>query len=166
MLSTNNFGKDLMMLRLFLLVLLIPLPVFAEEGENFSPTGKAFEKPQYLPVDEAFRLTASKQNESIRLHWLVKPGYYLYRDHLIFPGIKKMPELPSGKQKFDEIFGDVEVYYDELIVNVQDYGRYQQNRHKINIIYQGCAEAGLCYPPQKREIDLKTMQVKPIKEKK
>ena len=149
-----------MMMRILLILLILPLSVLTKAGDSVILTGKAFEKPQYLPVDEAFMLTASRLDESIRLHWLVQPGYYLYRDRMKFPGFKNMPKLPTGKRKFDEIFGDVEVYYDELVIKLHDSSRSALNSSKIDIIYRGCAEAGLCYPPQKREIDLNTLQLK------
>ena len=126
-------------------------------GDSAILAGKAFEQPQFLPVDEAFLLTASKDGDNIQLHWLLQPGYYLYRGRLSFSGPVGMPELPDGKQKFDEFFGEVEVYYDELVVLLQFSGSSRQDSDRIRVGYQGCADAGLCYPPQKREFILENL---------
>ena len=140
---------------LITVLLLFQGSTVAEEGAF--PAGKAFDEPQFLPVDEAFLLTASKEGDGVSFHWLVQPGYYLYRDRLSFSGSVGMPELPDGKQKFDEIFGDVEVYYDELEVFLKLSGSSRQDNDKIRVGYQGCADAGLCYPPQKREFVLENL---------
>jgi len=122
-------------------------------------SGRSFAEPQFLPVDQAFVLTANRQENQIQLHWLVQPGYYLYKDRLSFTGVELEvdPELPAGKQKMDEIFGEVEVYYDELVVNVPITGGFANDTDKIVIGYQGCADAGLCYPPQKKEFLVKNL---------
>jgi thiol:disulfide interchange protein DsbD len=122
-------------------------------------SGRSFDEPQFLPVDQAFVLTVNRQGNQIQLHWLVHPGYYLYRDRLSFTGMELQvgPELPAGKHKMDEIFGEVEVYYDELVVNVPITDGFVKDVDKIVVGYQGCADAGLCYPPQKREFLVKNL---------
>ena len=122
-------------------------------------SGRSFDEPRFLPVDQAFVLTVNRQGNQIQLHWLVQSGYYLYKDRLSFTGVelKVGPELPTGKQKMDEIFGEVEVYYDELVVNVPITGGFVKDTDKIVVGYQGCADAGLCYPPQKREFLVKNL---------
>lgn len=121
--------------------------------------GQTFDKPQFLPVDEAFVLTINRQGSQIQLHWLVQPGYYLYKDRLSFSGMEYEvgSDLPSGKKKLDEIFGEVEVYYDELAISLAISGDFQADGDKIVVGYQGCADAGLCYPPQKREFLVKNL---------
>jgi thiol:disulfide interchange protein DsbD len=122
-------------------------------------SGRSFAEPRFLPVDQAFVLTVIRQGDEIQLHWLVHPGYYLYKDRLSFTGveIETGPDLPAGKQKMDEIFGEVEVYYDELVVNVPIMEGFAEDADKIVVGYQGCADAGLCYPPQKREFLVKNL---------
>ena len=126
-------------------------------GDAFS--GRSFDKPQFLPVDQAFVLTVNRQEDQVQIRWLVQPGYYLYKDRLSFTGIEleAEPELPVGKQKIDEIFGEVEVYYRELVVNVPISSDFAKDADKIVVGYQGCADAGLCYPPQKREFLVKNL---------
>ena len=146
-----------MNLRLCFMTLLLLVQGSTLAGEGTFAAAQAFDEPQFLPVDEAFLLTASKDGDVVQLHWLVQPGYYLYRDRLSFSGSVRMPELPDGKQKFDEIFGDVEVYYDELEIFLELSGNSRQDNDKISVGYQGCADAGLCYPAQKREFVLENL---------
>jgi thiol:disulfide interchange protein DsbD len=58
------------------------------------------------------------------------------------------PQIPEGIHKEDEYFGEVEVYYDALMVDVPVTGAEKET---FIVEYQGCAEAGICYPPQKRQ---------------
>jgi thiol:disulfide interchange protein DsbD len=122
-------------------------------------SGRSFDEPQFLPVDQAFVLTVNRQADEVQIHWLVQPGYYLYKDRLSFTGVELEGdlELPVGKQKVDEIFGEVEVYYHELVVNVPIPSGFSIDADKIVVGYQGCADAGLCYPPQKREFLVKNL---------
>ena len=108
----------------------------------------------FLPVDEAFSLTFIKENDVLQLRWLIHQGYYLYRDRLNVVGGAKEASLtfPQGKLKHDEIFGEVEVYYDELVVNLPLSEDLMGDSNKLTVGYQGCADAGLCYPPQVRNI--------------
>ena len=137
--------------------------VFSVTWVNFCAgdtlSGRSFDQPQFLPVDQAFVLTVNRQEDQVQIHWLVQPGYYLYKDRLSFTGIELEvdPELPVGKQKIDEIFGEVEVYYRELVVNLPITTDFVKDADKIVIGYQGCADAGLCYPPQKREFLVKNL---------
>ena len=83
------------------------------------------------------------------------PGYYLYRDRLSFKvtsGKAGPPHLPDGEKKEDPYFGKVEVYRDELLVDlpVVEAG----DSVTIQVGYQGCADAGYCYPPQKRQLNV------------
>jgi thiol:disulfide interchange protein DsbD len=126
-------------------------------GDTLS--GRSLDEPQFLPVDQAFVLTVNRQGDQVQIHWLVQPGYYLYKDRLSFTGVELEadPELPVGKQKIDEFFGEVEVYYHELVVNVPIAGGFVKHADKIVVGYQGCADAGLCYPPQEREFLVKNL---------
>ncbi len=120
----------------------------------------SFEEPDFLPVDEAFVLTAEvAEDGSVLARWEIADGYYLYRhrfnflsridaDHPTTPITFGEAEIPPGKQKVDEYFGDVEVYYHSAQARVpvaQGAGAVE-----VGIEYQGCADAGLCYPPEKK----------------
>src|SRR5829696_7728624 len=115
--------------------------------------GPSSNQDQFLPVDEAFVLTAlADGGERIALDWRVAPGYYLYRHRLsvrtVTPGFT-LGELsvPAGKKKTDEFFGDVEVYYDNLAAQVAVTRPAEGSSLELEVSYQGCADAGLCYPP-------------------
>jgi thioredoxin:protein disulfide reductase len=139
--------------RVLLLIIMAVMPgVGSLNGESLSPRAP-FGALEFLPVDEAFLLTVAREGDSLQLHWLVQPGYYLYKDRLSF-NFPEKPVLPDGQEKWDEIFGDVEVYYTELSVSMIIPSSFLEDKQKIVIGYQGCADAGLCYPPQEREFEV------------
>ena len=114
-----------------------------------------FGGPVFLEVDKAFKMSSLTSEQDVIVRWQIAPEYYLYKHQLLFT-VKTdtddartiVVSLPNGKHKHDEYFGEVETYYGELEVNVPvSFGNFE-----INVQYQGCADAGLCYPPQKRTI--------------
>ncbi len=148
-----------MKLRQICLIMVLSLMWEGAYAGDVLSGGGSFAEPQFLPVDQAFVLTVIREGNRIQLHWLVQPGYYLYKNRLSFTGTKDMvgPELPAGKQKIDEFFGEVEVYYHELAVSLPFKSDLVEDADKIVIGYQGCADAGLCYPPQEREFLIKNL---------
>jgi thiol:disulfide interchange protein DsbD len=115
--------------------------------------------PEFLPVDEAFRIGANVEREPPSVFWQMEPGYYLYRHRLRFEleqaGDARLPpvSIPAGLEKTDEYFGDVEVYYDDLQIEVPVPEGLPPGA-VLRVGYQGCADAGLCYPPERRWIAL------------
>lgn len=111
--------------------------------------------PEFLPVEQAFELQPTEwKNGQLAVSWRVTPGYYLYRDKLTLeastPGLKLgTPVLPTSKTMEDELFGTVEIYDGDLIVALPATGS-----GTLKVRYQGCAKAGLCYPPQTRELSV------------
>ncbi|WP_256582170.1 protein-disulfide reductase DsbD [Pseudomonas sp. MYb185] len=114
---------------------------------------------QFLPVHEAFRPgIVEAQAERIQLQFDIAPEYYLYRHRLKFEllggdGQISQINLPDGIHKTDEFFGDVEVYYNSLEV-VLDIAPGSAPASQLRVEYQGCADAGLCYPPETVLLDL------------
>jgi thioredoxin:protein disulfide reductase len=108
---------------------------------------------QFLPVDQAFVFTAlADGGDRVLLDWQVAPGYYLYRHRTSAktetPGFALGDiAMPDGKKKTDEFFGDVEVYYGILSATVPVTRPEGASSFEIQVSYQGCADAGLCYPP-------------------
>ncbi len=140
------------MIRLLLLPLLLTLPLSATSGE------------QPLPPDEAFRFSASAIDaDTIRAEWRLAPGYYLYRHKVSFESATEgitlgTATLPKGEEKTDEFFGDIETYYERLVVEIP-IQRSPGSAATLTLVAhsQGCSEPlGLCYPPheQRVEIDL------------
>ncbi len=97
--------------------------------------------------------------DRLRVHWVIAEGYYLYRDKLSIAladgtgvtlgGI----DIPPGETKHDEFFGDVQVFHDEIVAGVT-LARSTRDASDITLVvgYQGCAEAGICYPPIKKQL--------------
>ncbi|MBK1890279.1 protein-disulfide reductase DsbD [Undibacterium sp. 14-3-2] len=104
----------------------------------------------FLSPEQAFVLKAELRDaHTIRLHWTMPPDYHLYRERLSFtgPGVKQ-PSLPNGKRQFDDNLGkEMEVYYGSLALDVHYTGTAP---FELTVGYQGCADAGLCYPPVAR----------------
>jgi len=109
---------------------------------------------QFLQPDEAFRLDARPDGtDRVRLTWGIADGYYLYRARIkvVTPSSAAQlgaAQMPAGQIKNDEYFGKQEVYHHELsaLVPVARAGAEPFDL-PLQVTYQGCAEAGLCYPP-------------------
>ncbi|TLX46921.1 protein-disulfide reductase DsbD [Pseudoalteromonas phenolica] len=132
----------------FLLCLLFMLP--AQAANNTVLNSLLAPKQQtFLPVNEAFQFDFDQQGTILFTGWEIAPGYYIYKHKLeiIAKNAKiKVPELDPGVEIEDEFFGKTEVYFDELVVvsRLSEIGEDAV----VKIRYQGCAEAGLCYPPE------------------
>ena len=148
-------------MRLFrycLLPLLIALGATAAAAPFSPPNPPGFSaSADFLPVDEAFVVGASLAS-SPRVFWQIHPGYYLYRGRLAF-ALEGAPEarldttIPTGLAKDDPYFGPVEVFYNDLSVGLRIEGPVPEDA-TLRVSYQGCADAGLCYPPETRWIAL------------
>ncbi|HEY0335191.1 MAG TPA: protein-disulfide reductase DsbD [Stenotrophomonas sp.] len=117
----------------------------------------AFTEADLLPVDQAFTLEARADSpDSIELQWKIADGYYLYRHRTsvkVLAGYEAGPlTLPEGHKKHDEFFGDVETYRQQLRAVLAGRPLPGQDAVTLEVRYQGCADAGVCYPPQKREL--------------
>lgn len=119
------------------------------------------QQPAFLDVDQAFSFYISLDGpDSISVHWTIAPGYYLYADKFSF-GITApanlvttlIPVLPAGVKTEDEFFGEVSVYYEKTRA-VLKLPEKSPEQFTLTIGFQGCAEAGLCYPPTRRDVDI------------
>jgi len=117
---------------------------------------------EYLQPDDAFRISAgSSAADSIQVNWDIADGYYLYRKKFKFiaqdQGVELgEPSFPPAKLKHDEFFGDVEVYRKQVSISIPIVKRPDRlETLQLKTISQGCADAGLCYPPQTRRIAIK-----------
>ncbi len=130
-------------------------PAFpASESAAAAPFPAASGSQDFLPPEVAFRVAAHVEApDRVRLSWAIAPGYYLYKSRLKFatssPGLTLAPpELPDGDTKTDEYFGKQVVYHMELIAHLGVKRAASAGRQlDLAVTYQGCAEAGLCYPP-------------------
>ncbi|UTV27566.1 protein-disulfide reductase DsbD [Photobacterium atrarenae] len=113
---------------------------------------------QFVTVDQAFPFNFSQQGEVVYLDWQVKPGYYLYQHQLsVTSDSARLGDvsIPAGKPYHDEFFGEVNIYTEPLTVTVPllEAG----DNATLTVRYQGCAEAGFCYPPEVRQVPLSTI---------
>jgi thiol:disulfide interchange protein DsbD len=149
---------------LCLLLLICALPAF---GASFlenrpSPTlgGPAVDNSKdFLPVRQAFQLNLSDTTpDAIKLQFIATEGYYLYRHRFQFRtepadiGLGAA-QLPDGEKKHDEYFGDVEVYHGILDLSLP---RKPGDSRPFTLVvtYQGCADKGLCYPPETERLSI------------
>jgi len=103
----------------------------------------------FLEPEQAFQLKGELVDaHTVRLSWVIAPGYHLYRDRLSFKADGAQiaaPSLPAGLRKFDSNFNkEMETYQDSLVVNLP---LTAAAAFTLNVGYQGCADAGLCYSP-------------------
>ncbi len=150
---TNQLDRQFLSNVLKLLLLVLCMAGSAHASGLF---GESSQEEEFLKVDEAFQLTSTvKSGNEVRLFWNVADGYYLYRKRLSVTsdnGDVVIGELglPDGKMYHDEYFGDVEIYENSLDVAVP----VTASNESIELVvgYQGCAHAGLCYPPVKKTL--------------
>jgi thioredoxin:protein disulfide reductase len=110
---------------------------------------------EFLPPDEAFRVNAiATAPDRIEVVFQVTPGYYLYRSKMKFAtgegqsAALGTADLPKGEVKTDEYFGEQEVYHHDVTAKVPvSRASLAPFTLPIKVSYQGCADAGLCYPP-------------------
>jgi len=133
---------------LTLILLLCSTSVFAG---LFDAPGRS----NFTPADQAFVFDFQQNQHDLNLNWQVKEGYYLYRKQIsITPAQAQVGplQLPAGVAHEDEFYGKSEIYRGQLSVPVAvvqaDKGA------TLTVTYQGCADAGLCYPPETKVIPL------------
>ncbi|MCG3186676.1 MAG: Thiol:disulfide interchange protein DsbD [Rhodocyclaceae bacterium] len=113
---------------------------------------------ELLAPEQAFRVSArSLDAQTLAVRFEIAPGYYLYRDKFGFaaqpPASLGEAALPAGTLKDDALFGKVETYRNAVEVTLAVAGA-EAGRVRLTASYQGCADIGVCYPPQKSEFDL------------
>jgi len=120
-------------------------------GSNIQSQENSFlyENNKILPAEEVFKINVSQTGNKIVIEWDIKDKYYLYSDSIKINRNNNTVEyvlLKSDKYKIeDEFFGKTEIYKNFLSVYVDN----NENLSNYVILYQGCAEAGFCYPVQK-----------------
>ncbi|MEA3638424.1 MAG: protein-disulfide reductase DsbD [Lamprobacter sp.] len=119
----------------------------------------AVAEDEFLQPDQAFRIGGRAQGpDAVTLSWDIEAGYYLYATKFRFesktPGfVLGQAKLPPAETKTDQFFGEVEIYRDRVearlpVSRADDAGDVV----RIEAQSQGCADAGLCYPPQRQSI--------------
>src|SRR6185312_1175465 len=118
--------------------------VNANNGGSAAASGNSFPPP-----DQVFRFSAvAKDAKTLALHWGITQGYYLYRQKF---------EIKS-----DQYLGTSEIYTQDVDVLVPVTVTNDASKFKLTVVYQGCAEAGLCYPPQTKTQDIDLAAAAPM----
>ena len=124
------------------------------------PTARAVDEADLLPVDEAYVLKASAPApDRLAFTWTIAKGYYLYRHRF---SVQVMDaganagalQIPAGDKHRDQFFGDVETYRGTVTATLPAVVAPGQSSVKVKVKYQGCADIGVCYPPQTRVLTI------------
>lgn len=124
----------------------------------FAATSSISYAQNFLPDAAAFKVAATmKDANTVQVKWTIEPGYKMYKKSLSFVSQGKIllgnPVIPKGKVEYNTALGETIEQFDTSInitVPVTGNGNF-----KLIAKGQGCAEAGLCYPPFERIIDIK-----------
>lgn len=147
------------------LLLAQPASLFANtDSFSFTASTTVAEDDKFLPVEQAYRLiTEFDAPGELRLYWKIEDGYYLYR-HGFQVELSANGEIldsdlliPKGLAKDDEYFGRVEVYYNYADLSLK--GIPNSANLALTVTSQGCADAGLCYPPYSEYFQLDSQQL-------
>jgi thiol:disulfide interchange protein DsbD len=150
----NKFNPILLLMTLMFATASIAIP-----SPDKDPLKDIFASQQsFLEVDEAFLFNFEQKGTKLTLSWVIATDYYLYKDKFKFAAenatIIKQSQ-PEGSQIEDEFFGATEVYFFEAIIELE-LDNIEPGA-QIKIRYQGCANAGLCYNPVTKVVDLDTV---------
>ena len=150
-----------------LAALLLPAASALSAGDPFrsSGSGGLLAQPEFLPVEQAYRLEPRLQDGRILLDWRIAPGYYLYANQFSVQSLAGGTRIPlkheialgDARRIYDEYYEqELEVFYDRVLLRVD--APTAVRRPTLAVTSQGCADAGLCYPPQTQylAIDLDT----------
>ncbi|MCV2886286.1 protein-disulfide reductase DsbD [Aestuariibacter sp. AA17] len=129
-------------------------------GQVHSQTSGGFndlfsDEPEFLPVDEAFQFDFTQKDDQLTLTWQIAEGYYLYKKQFktaVKDAEIGTPRFPESVQIEDEYYGISDVFFNQVSVKYPIIHSVEDGVVKIR--YQGCAEAGLCYPPTTKVVYL------------
>lgn len=132
---------------------------FAKNTNINSNTSLLSAQDEFLPVAEAFKPSFEISREQLTLNWVIADKYYLYEERFKFKAdqdIELTPRYSPGLMKYDELFERETMVHYQQVSAAFDISAIQQS-FTLKLEYQGCADAGLCYPPQKL-----TLRVDPV----
>ncbi|MBK6725805.1 MAG: protein-disulfide reductase DsbD [Xanthomonadales bacterium] len=119
----------------------------------------AIAEKDLLAVDDAFRLEAEAVAKNrVEFRWKIAPGYYLYKERIKVAladsgSFAANPlQLPAGEVKEDQFFGRMETYRGSATATLSGTAAAGVELLRFKVSYQGCADAGVCYPPQRKEV--------------
>lgn len=112
-------------------------------------------RSNFVPADQAFAFDFQQNQHDLNLTWQIKEGYYLYRKQIKLTSADATfiePSLPSGEWHVDEFYGKSEIYRQRLTVPVTL--THAAAGATLTVTWQGCADAGFCYPPETKIVPL------------
>ena len=112
-------------------------------------------RSNFVPDDRAFAFDFQQNQHDLNLSWHIKDGYYLYRKQITLTTKDAAivdPSLPPGEWHEDEFYGKSEIYRQRLTlpITLTQAGKAAT----LTVTYQGCADAGFCYPPETKVVPL------------
>nr|MBF0683740.1 protein-disulfide reductase DsbD [Pseudomonas sp.] len=127
---------------------------------SFPTRTLALSEADFLPPEEAFRMSAQMiAPDVLEVSWDIAPGYYMYHEQFAFtaepPGVLApgAVQIPPGKVMYDAVFEkDLETHRDAIAIRIGLAG--PPGSVQLSTTSQGCADAGLCYPPQTQTVSL------------
>jgi len=125
-----------------------------------SHSAVTFASDDILPPEQAFKISVKALAvDQVEVSWDIAKGHYLYSNHIKFESKAKQikvltPSFPVGETKHDENFGDVIIYRNKLQVPVSFVASKEVTAIKFEVQFRGCADKGICYPPQKKVFDV------------
>lgn len=114
----------------------------------------------FLDPKDAFRVEVDATQDRATVRFVIAPGHYLYQERIKFTlddrGQRRTIDaaLPEGKLKDDPSFGPVIVYPDSFATTVSLGEAARRDGAELHVAYQGCSEAGICYPPVMEKLSL------------
>ena len=145
----NKFFKYSKKILPFLVVMSFILSIVSCEVDESNEQSA----PPLLRVNEAFKYELINSGTSVWIKWVIEDGYYLYRNKLKFKiNDTEIPQpiLPEGYIHEDEFFGVQQIYRNEVSFEIPYKNqKIIGDEILIEILSQGCADRGICYPPQK-----------------
>ncbi|MCG8708782.1 protein-disulfide reductase DsbD [Brenneria sp. 4F2] len=148
--------------RIFTLIILL-WTLMGANASAASPFGQSGignnQNSSFLSVDQAFAFDFQQRNNQLTVRWEIQPGYYLYRQQIkLESSDARLGEIkiPAGISHQDDYFGQVFIFKQHAALTVP---LLQANDNAtVKVSYQGCAEAGFCYPPETRIIPLSLVE--------
>jgi thiol:disulfide interchange protein DsbD len=126
----------------------------------------AIGEDEFLPPEQAFKYTATAEEGQVTIEWQATPGYYLYKKRMglsaATPGVTVGESVyPKGETHHDEYFGEQEVFRGNFKVTAPLSGAKAGDTVALKLKWQGCADAGLCYPPSVWDASVKVAAAAP-----
>ncbi|MDT4307243.1 protein-disulfide reductase DsbD [Klebsiella aerogenes] len=112
-------------------------------------------RSNFVPADRAFAFDFQQNQHDLNLSWRIKDGYYLYRKQITLTTKDAAivePSLPPGEWHEDEFYGKSEIYRQRLMLPITL--TQASKAATLTVTYQGCADAGFCYPPETKVVPL------------